>query len=132
MAERAFNKALAVALEARGYVALLPQEFFPNGQPTAAQAWDVCISNVEKCDVVVANLNGPDPDSGTCFESGYGCAKGKRVIAFRDDWRKADDLDAPVNAMLYKGEGMQYVAVPYDSVDMLAAAIDMYVKDATL
>ena len=109
---------------------LLPQEF---GATTAAQAWDLCISNLEKADVVVACANGADVDSGTAFECGYACAKEKPVIVWRDDWRKADDLDAPINCMLYKGEGMKYVSyVPPEGGDVMLGALAKLIHLAIL
>ena len=49
---------------------------------------------IDKCDVVVANMNpfrGKEPDSGTCCEIGYAIAKGKRVICYMADTRSMVD-----------------------------------------
>lgn len=75
------------------------------------------IGMIERCDIVVANLNpfrGEEPDSGTAFEVGYACCAGKRVYgylsegrtlreklgAFDDDGYAVEDFDLPVNLML--------------------------------
>lgn len=42
---------------------------------------------IDRCDIVAANVNafrGPEPDSGTCFELGYGYAKGKALYAYTE------------------------------------------------
>ena len=48
--------------------------------------------------VVLAWLDGPDADSGTCFEAGYAFAKGIPVIGIRTDFR--DNQERGVNIML--------------------------------
>ena len=51
-------------------------------------------------DVIVANVDGPDPDSGTCWEIGYAYRK-KPIILYRTDFREAGDAaNAPVNLMM--------------------------------
>ncbi len=50
---------------------------------------------------VVAMLNGMNVDDGVCWEIGYGIAKGKRVLGYRDDFRSAgDNPGCRVNIML--------------------------------
>jgi nucleoside 2-deoxyribosyltransferase len=48
------------------------------------------IDAVDRCDVVVAILDGPDSDSGTCIEIAYAHAKGKPVIGVRTDFRDGE------------------------------------------
>lgn len=53
---------------------------------------------IDKAKAVLANLNGADPDSGTCIEIGYACDKGKLVIGYRTDFRlSGDSADLHVN-----------------------------------
>jgi len=42
---------------------------------------------LDSCDLVIANLDGSDIDSGTSWEIGYAFAKGKPVIGIRSDFR---------------------------------------------
>ncbi len=59
---------------------LTPTEF-----ATAIFHRDVLL--IDRCDIVAANVNafrGAEPDSGTCFELGYGYAKGKALYAYTD------------------------------------------------
>lgn len=46
---------------------------------------------IDKADIVLACLNGPDPDSGTCIEMGYACMAGKLVVGYRTDTRRSGD-----------------------------------------
>ncbi len=46
---------------------------------------------IDKSDIVLANLNGSDPDSGTCIEVGYACKAGKLVVGYRTDYRTSGE-----------------------------------------
>ena len=46
---------------------------------------------IDSCDVVLANLDGQDVDSGTAAEIGYAFAKGKPIIGYRGDLRLSSD-----------------------------------------
>lgn len=46
---------------------------------------------IQKCDVIIAILDGPDVDSGTAAEIGYGSALGKLIIGYRNDFRLSSD-----------------------------------------
>jgi nucleoside 2-deoxyribosyltransferase len=98
-AERAFNRRLRDLLVQRGYEVWLPQEH----EPRSRAARDIFLADVEgldSSDVVVANMDGPDPDSGTCWECGYAYKK-KPIIVYRTDFRKPGDTKtAPYNLML--------------------------------
>ena len=75
---------------------------------TAKAIRDANIALIERCDIVLANLNpfrGLEPDSGTVYEVGYASALGKKVYAYAADRqsmitriRKAQNL--PHNATL--------------------------------
>ena len=46
---------------------------------------------IDSCDVVLANLDGQDVDSGTAAEIGYAFARGKPIIGYRGDLRLSSD-----------------------------------------
>jgi nucleoside 2-deoxyribosyltransferase len=50
-----------------------------------------CLETVRDCDCLVAFLEGPDADSGTCIELGYAFAKGKPIVGIRTDFRNCED-----------------------------------------
>ena len=48
------------------------------------------IEAIDRCDAVVAILDGPDSDSGTCVEIGYAAGESKPIIGVRTDFRDGD------------------------------------------
>jgi nucleoside 2-deoxyribosyltransferase len=98
-AEREFNAKLAGLLGTHGHHVWLPQENEQRDM-TAEQIFRKDVEGMDWADVVVANMDGPDPDSGTSWECGYAYGK-KPVIVFRTDFRAGDKPDkAPYNLML--------------------------------
>jgi nucleoside 2-deoxyribosyltransferase len=100
VAERDFNARLAAALRAAGHEVFVPQDIEQRAA-TARQIFEDDVAGVDWADVVLANMDGPDPDSGTCWECGYAFAKQKTIVAFRTDFRAADEAGmGPFNLML--------------------------------
>ena len=98
-AERAFNRRLRDLLVEQGNEVWLPQENEPRSR-TPHDIFETDVGGLESCDVVVANMDGPDPDSGTSWECGYAYKK-KPIIVYRTDFRKSGDTDmSPYNLML--------------------------------
>jgi nucleoside 2-deoxyribosyltransferase len=99
-AEREFNRRLHNQLYDLGHSVWLPQV----NEPREKTAHAIFLKDVEGMDwaeVLVANMDGPDPDSGTCFECGYAFAVQKPIIAYRTDFRGIEDGGlAPFNLML--------------------------------
>src|SRR5438876_790242 len=91
--ERRLNRELAAAIEllAPEFLVQLPQDFKYddrfNDQKAFGLIFKGCIAGVESSRCVLAWLDGPDSDSGTCFEVGYAYAKGIPVIGIRTDFR---------------------------------------------
>lgn len=52
---------------------------------------------IDGADLLVAVLDGPDPDSGTSAEIGYAAARGISVLALRTDLRQAGEPEMAVN-----------------------------------
>lgn len=105
-AERGWNAANAATLRTRlpHWRVLVPQEFCaafdldPSGRPRYDLIARACLEHLAQADVVLAVLDGPDADSGTCFEAGWAVARGIPVIGLRTDWRPSEDGAA--NCML--------------------------------
>ena len=95
LAERRFNEELSA--EMRRLCPTL-DIFFPQccdkefqGLPDFAQrVYDTLMEALDRCDAVVAILDGADSDSGTCIEIGYARARGKPVIGVRTDFRDGE------------------------------------------
>src|SRR5215212_5064631 len=83
-AERDWNASLAGRLRAAGHEVFLPQDQEKGKDAAGVFATDV--GGIDWADVLVAIMDGPDPDSGTAWERGY--AYGKRpVVLVRTDIR---------------------------------------------
>jgi nucleoside 2-deoxyribosyltransferase len=116
-AGRAFhNDTLIPLLEQHGHTILDPWALtdarkietvaaLPYGQ-TKKDAWaalnrEIGANNtaaIDRCDLVVAVLDGVDVDSGTAAEIGYAFAKGKPIVGYRGDFRlSADNEGSTVN-----------------------------------
>jgi hypothetical protein len=84
-AERDFNAALAAQLRRAGHEVFLPQEA-EQRNATAGAIFAGDVQGIDWCDVVVACMDGPDPDSGTAWECGV-VYRRKPVILYRTDRR---------------------------------------------
>jgi nucleoside 2-deoxyribosyltransferase len=102
-AERMFNTALAELLRDSGYKVFLPQET-EQRDTTSRQIFESDVAGIDWSDVVVANMDGADPDSGTCWECGYAYGK-KPVILFRTDVREEGLPFGPFNLMMHQAAG---------------------------
>jgi nucleoside 2-deoxyribosyltransferase len=52
------------------------------------------VRGIDRCDAMLAVLDGTDVDSGTAAEIGYAFGKGKVIIGYRSDFRRAGENDA--------------------------------------
>jgi nucleoside 2-deoxyribosyltransferase len=84
-AERDFNAALAAGLRALGHEVWVPQES-EQQQTTAKAIFDSDVRGIDWCEVVVACMDGADPDSGTCWEVGSVWRR-KPTVLYRTDIR---------------------------------------------
>ena len=90
------NSAMSAELEnlLPDFEVILPQEKGEELTGDAdffAKTFEYCIGGLDRCDCVVAMLEGPDADSGTCVEIGYAYARGVPVIGVRTDFRSSED-----------------------------------------
>jgi len=112
LAEQLFNTDLARFLEAEGFEVWLPQEHEPR-RKSAQAIFAMDVEALDWADLVVACMDGPDPDSGTAWECGYAFAKGKPVVCFRTDFRICGDTKgAPYNLMLSESAAARF-EVPF-------------------
>ncbi len=96
MAEKRFNLDFSSRLKAKmaKTEVVLPQERAPslisqdNGPSLVFRD---CLQMIEKCDLVIAILDGADADSGTSVEIGYAYAMKKPVVGVRTDFRISED-----------------------------------------
>ena len=126
-AEREFNRALCVELTAAEHEVWLPQDNEPR-EAGAAAIFKKDVEGINWAQVVLANMDGPDPDSGTCWECGYAFAKKKPVIAFRTDLRHAEDAAIGRFNLMLEKSATKVVVLPGATLDQVArkllAALD--------
>lgn len=121
-AERAWNKQLEQLLTQAGHVVYLPQdkEFSVR---TAKAIFEADRAGLDWADVVVAVMDGPDPDSGTSWECGYAYGK-KPVLLLRTDFRSSGDKQiGPYNAMLLGCADLR-LELPFATVQQVANAVN--------
>jgi nucleoside 2-deoxyribosyltransferase len=122
--EREFNRNLRDALGQYGYNVWLPQEH----EPRSRSAKDIFLTDVEgldSSDVVLANMDGPDPDSGTCWECGYAYKK-KPIIVYRTDFRKSGDTDSTAYNLMLTESANEVVDVSPDMDDLSKIALKLH------
>jgi nucleoside 2-deoxyribosyltransferase len=102
-AECMFNEKLAELLRDFGHEVFLPQET-EQRNATCRKIFDSDVAGIDWSEVVVANMDGVDPDSGTCWECGYAHGK-KPVILFRTDIREEGAPFGPFNLMMHQAAG---------------------------
>jgi nucleoside 2-deoxyribosyltransferase len=127
-AERLWNRQMAAHLRELDPTLeiLLPQDealaAMENGVLNFQRLFRGCVEGITRSDVVVANLDGADSDSGTSFECGYAFALGKPVLGLRTDLRASEDRG--LNAMLSQSSAdLIYAPSINESSSELAAAI---------
>lgn len=115
-AERDWNVALAGALREAGHEVFLPQEQEPGKD--AAGIFETDVGGIDWANVLVAIMDGADPDSGTCWEVGYAYRK-KPIVLVRTDMRRNEGSGGSgYNPMLTESATIRIdaVAAPMDRI----------------
>jgi nucleoside 2-deoxyribosyltransferase len=121
-AEIDFNARLAALLRAAGHEVFLPQESEVQ-HGSAAAIFKSDVAGIDGAEIVVANMDGADPDSGTCWECGYAYGRGMPVVLFRTDFRKAGESDeAPYNLMLTEA-ATKVLNLPRAAMEQVGSAL---------
>lgn len=119
-AERAFNEALAEALEADGHRVYLPQRDAPEatGPGRTTALFRANLRAIQGAEAVVAVCDGPQVDDGVAWEVGYAWGRNIRVYGLRTDARLTQQPDEPVNLMI-----LECLACLVPTVESLRAAL---------
>jgi nucleoside 2-deoxyribosyltransferase len=126
-AEQEFNTRLAALLRAAGHQVWLPQEHEQRDK-SAREIFLKDVEGIDWADVVVANMDGPDPDSGTCWECGYAYRK-KPIILFRTDFRAAHEPGkSPYNLMLTESAD-RVIEVAFADTATVAERLDKALRE---
>lgn len=86
--ERWFIEHVESVVVAAGFSTFLPHRDNPPKDETNVRLiFDNDKGAIDRCDLVVANLNGITTDDGTAWELGYAFALGRPIIGLHTDWR---------------------------------------------
>jgi nucleoside 2-deoxyribosyltransferase len=100
--ERWFDERIDEVVRRAGLTSFVPHR---DGDLTLKSTHDVQrifredVENIERADIVIANLNGVTTDDGTAWELGYAYAHGKHLVGVYTDWRLQFELQV-VNLMI--------------------------------
>jgi nucleoside 2-deoxyribosyltransferase len=98
--ERDFNLTIERVCVAAGFEVFLPQRDAPVLTATNHdEVFGAELKAIHAADLIVANLDGMDVDSGTAWYIGYAIASIKSVIGIRTDWRRFSKHES-VNLMI--------------------------------
>ena len=98
--EREQNKQIVAILRDLGHEVFLPQESEQKNNVTPKGIFDSDMEGLNWSNVVVGCMDGPDPDSGTCFEVGNAYGK-KWIVLYRTDIREEGPPLGPYNLMMH-------------------------------
>jgi nucleoside 2-deoxyribosyltransferase len=86
--ERFEMEALDALVQSLGFDTFLPhRDNPPKTEDNIATIFANDKGAIDRCDVIVANLNGIMTDDGTAWELGYAYARGKYGVGLFTDWR---------------------------------------------
>lgn len=86
--ERWFIETVDARVAAQGFRTFLPhRDNPPKTELNVRTIYENDKAAIDRCDVIVANLNGITTDDGTAWELGYAFALGKYGIGLFTDWR---------------------------------------------
>jgi nucleoside 2-deoxyribosyltransferase len=105
----------------------LPQENEPRDL-TAKNIFEMDVQGIEWANAVVAIMDGPDPDSGTCWEVGYGYAKNKLIVLVRTDFRSFGEAGlSRYNLMLIESAHTHF-EIPFAPLDKVVEVLLDYFR----
>ena len=126
-AERDFNATVVAGLRKMGHEVFLPQEQEQRGA-TPNKIFQGDVNGINWADIVVANMDGADPDSGTCWECGYAYGRKKPVILYRTDIREEREPFGPYNLMMHQA-ATRVLRCTLFACETVACAVDAAIKD---
>jgi nucleoside 2-deoxyribosyltransferase len=120
--ERNWNVDVVAALRAAGHEVFLPQEKEPGKD--AAGIFGTDVGGIEWADVVVAIMDGPDPDSGTSWEVGYAYGSQKPIVLVRTDFRDLAGNTGPYNPLVAESATIRLDLPTASTTEVIAAILE--------
>jgi nucleoside 2-deoxyribosyltransferase len=97
-AEIEWGSQIKAAILELGVEVIWPHEI-ASGSPE--EIFRANLAGLDRCNIIVAILDGAQVDDGTAWEMGYHYSRGKKIIGIRTDFRKAGETNSSkVNAMI--------------------------------
>jgi nucleoside 2-deoxyribosyltransferase len=127
--ERNWNADVASGVRAGGHEVFLPQE--KEAGLDAARIFAADVSGIDSADVLVAIMDGPDPDSGTAWEVGYAYGIRKPIVLVRTDIRSLAGNTGEYNAMLTEAATIRVDLPAASTADVVRALLDALERVAT-
>lgn len=124
--ERTWNAEVVAALRAAGHEIFLPQEQEPGKDAAGIFATDV--GGIDWADALVAIMDGPDPDSGTCWEVGYAYGSKKPIVLVRTDFRDLALKAGTYNPMMAESATVRLDLPAASTAEVIAAILDALAK----
>ena len=119
--ERTWNAEVVAALRAAGHEVFLPQEKEPGKDAAGIFATDV--GGIDWADVLVAIMDGPDPDSGTSWEVGYAYGSQKPIVLVRTDFRDLAGNTGPYNPLVAESATIRLDLPAASTTEVIAAIL---------
>lgn len=124
--ERAWNAEVAAALRDAGHELVVPQEKQPGLDAAGIFATDR--RGIDHADVLVAIVDGADPESGTAWEVGYAYGTGKPTVLVRTDIRDLAGGAGTYNPMIAESATVRLDLPAASTADVIAAILDGLVR----
>jgi nucleoside 2-deoxyribosyltransferase len=121
-AERAWNAEVVAVLREAGHEIFLPQEQEPGKD--AAGIFLVDVGGIDRADGLIAIMDGPDPDSGTCWEVGYAYGSKKPIVLVRTDFRDLAGKAGTYNPMMAESATVRLDMPAASTTEVIAAILE--------
>ena len=122
--ERTWNVEVVTAMRAAGHEIFLPQEQEPGKDAAGIFATDV--GGIDWADGLVAVMDGPDPDSGTCWEVGYAYGCRKPIVLVRTDSRNMAGEAGTYNPMMAESATVRLDLPAASTTEVIGAILDAH------
>ena len=120
--ERTWNAEVVAALRAAGHEIFLPQEQEPGKDAAGIFATDV--GGIDWADGLVEIMDGPDPDSGTCWEVGYAYGSKKPIVLVRTDFRDLAGKAGRYNPMMAESATIRLDLPAASTTEVITAILE--------
>src|SRR5215831_1062630 len=120
--ERTWNAEVGAALRDAGHELFLPQEKEPGLDDAGIFAADK--AGIDWSDGLVAIMDGPDPDAGTCWEVGYAFGTKKSIVLIRTDFRVLAGSVGGYNPMLSQAATIRLNLPAASTTEVVSAILE--------